>query len=112
MRVFSLVTYAGSREVIVWPDEAGTNSLLMKSPVGWVYRCPLGVTTSIDRLILTVLGKIIGLFGYDYSARYLVDILRREAGNGRCKWGEEGLSGLARLVEKATSLAMSSPCGD
>lgn len=69
MRKFSLVTYAGSREMIVWPDEAGTNSLLMKSPVGWVYRCPLGVTTSIDRLILTVLGKIIGLFGYDYSAR-------------------------------------------
>lgn len=43
-------TYAGSIEVIVWPDVALTNSLLMKMPVGWVYLTPLGAWSSTGSL--------------------------------------------------------------
>ena len=40
-------TNAGSMGVMVWPEVAATNSLLMKRPVGCVYLRPLGAFNSI-----------------------------------------------------------------
>jgi hypothetical protein len=42
-------TYAGSIDVIFWVDEPGTNSLLMKRPVGCLYLTPLGASRLTKR---------------------------------------------------------------
>ena len=46
-------THAGSIETTVLPLDAATNSLLMKSPVGWVNLRPLGASSSTDSDMLT-----------------------------------------------------------
>jgi hypothetical protein len=44
-----MLTYAGSIDVIFWVDEPGTNSLLMKRPVGCLYLTPLGASRLTKR---------------------------------------------------------------
>jgi hypothetical protein len=43
------LTDVGLIEVIFSPDFAGTNSLLMNRPSGWVYLRPFGAVSSTER---------------------------------------------------------------
>jgi hypothetical protein len=43
-----LMAHAGSIDVIVWPFDERTNSLLMNSPVGCVYLLPFGASSSTE----------------------------------------------------------------
>lgn len=45
-------TYAGSIDVMVCPDLAFTNSLLIKRPVGCVYLTPLGAVSSTAEALI------------------------------------------------------------
>lgn len=49
-------------EEIVWPEEEGTNSLFMKSPVGWAYLTPLGASRLTNSPAMFKSGSLEAIF--------------------------------------------------
>jgi hypothetical protein len=62
--------YVGLMEAIFFPSDDGTHSLLMKSPVGWIYVRPFGAVSWTCKSVI--------LFFYEYVCRGDAGLLRME----------------------------------
>lgn len=70
--------YAGSIEAIVSPLDDATNSLLIKSPTGWLHLTPFGAARSTEDTVMVWFDGLCGVY-----VRLTRDSALRDETNGR-----------------------------